>query len=174
MGPLIPLFWTSVIDSICNEFQSQGGSLTCVLSHLYAIPHICLWCNTYQPLDSQHGGQLHSLNAFFRCDARFEWETCSTSRHAILLVIMANKLVQSLDLLAIIANSANQSSSWTLFTVLFIESATMQRMAYCIILKRTCFYYRLLLVVISGISGFYYLSIKLNYLCLFHRHMPFR
>ena len=31
MGPLIPLFWTS--DDVSLGFQSQGGSLACVLNH---------------------------------------------------------------------------------------------------------------------------------------------
>ena len=35
MEPLIPLFWTSA--DICLEFQSQGGSLACMLSHLHAM-----------------------------------------------------------------------------------------------------------------------------------------
>ena len=32
VGQLITLFWTS--GDVCNEFQSQGGSLTCMLHHL--------------------------------------------------------------------------------------------------------------------------------------------
>ena len=35
VGPLIPLFWTS--GNVSPGFQSQGGSLTCVLCHLCAI-----------------------------------------------------------------------------------------------------------------------------------------
>ena len=42
MGPLIPLFWTS--GDVCPGFQSQGGSLFCVLFHL-CDPQIHLWCN---------------------------------------------------------------------------------------------------------------------------------
>ena len=41
--PLIPLFWTS--GDVCPEFQSQGGSLAFVLSHL-CDPQIHLWCDT--------------------------------------------------------------------------------------------------------------------------------
>ena len=35
MGPLIPLFWTS--GDVSPGFQTQGGSLTCVLCRLHAM-----------------------------------------------------------------------------------------------------------------------------------------
>ena len=35
VGPLIPLFWTS--GDVCPGYQSQGGSLACVLSRLRAM-----------------------------------------------------------------------------------------------------------------------------------------
>ena len=35
MGPLIPLFWAS--GDVCPRFQSQGGSLVCVLSCQHAM-----------------------------------------------------------------------------------------------------------------------------------------
>ena len=35
VGPLIPLFWTS--SDISPGFQSQGGSIACVLCHLHAM-----------------------------------------------------------------------------------------------------------------------------------------
>ena len=35
MGPLIPLFWTS--GDACPRFQSQGGSLACMLRRLQAM-----------------------------------------------------------------------------------------------------------------------------------------
>ena len=35
VGPLIPLFWTS--GDICSGFQSQGGSLACMLPRMRAM-----------------------------------------------------------------------------------------------------------------------------------------
>ena len=43
VGPLMTLLWTSC--DVCPGFQSQDGSLTCVISHL-CDPQIHLWCDT--------------------------------------------------------------------------------------------------------------------------------
>ena len=53
MGPLIPVFWTS--DDI-SGFQSQSGQPYSHLVEAYMlhIPEIYPWCDTCQPLGSQH------------------------------------------------------------------------------------------------------------------------
>ena len=64
----------------------QGGSLSCMLSCLYAFPQIHLRCDTFKRLDGQNGGWLHSLCVFFSRGMilGFQQETShSASRHAI-------------------------------------------------------------------------------------------
>ena len=54
VGPLMPLFWTS--GDVCPGFQSQGGSLACVLSCL-CDPQIHLCCDTCWLCRGHHGIQ---------------------------------------------------------------------------------------------------------------------
>ena len=50
MGTQIPLFFA--YDDVFSGFQTQGGSLTCMLSCLHTIPQIHLLCNTCRPIDA--------------------------------------------------------------------------------------------------------------------------
>ena len=51
-------------------FKTRAGSLTCTWQrHMWCMfPDIHLWCDTFQPLDSQHGGHLLSPHACFSRD----------------------------------------------------------------------------------------------------------
>ena len=62
MGPLIPLFCTSMISALILKL----GWFSCLLSCLHVIPQIHLWYDTCQLLDSQHGSWLCSLHVFSR------------------------------------------------------------------------------------------------------------
>ena len=58
MEDICPFCWateTPVLDIWWD--WPQGGSITCMLSHLYTIPQIHLWCNTCQSLDSKYGSR---------------------------------------------------------------------------------------------------------------------
>ena len=52
LGPLMPLFWTS--GDVYPGFETQGGSLACVLSRL-CDPEIHFWCNTCWLFRGQRG-----------------------------------------------------------------------------------------------------------------------
>ena len=62
-------FWRDT-NTLLREFQSQRGSLACMLFYLHDIPQIHLWCDTCRPLNAQWGGWSHSLLAFFRSASR--------------------------------------------------------------------------------------------------------
>ena len=79
--PLLPLFWT--FGNLCPEFQSQGGSLLCVLCHLHAMN------SSYSPLvrhlltsrrPGQHGGW-----------AVFDQRTCIYFYHGFYLFLSLDK-----------------------------------------------------------------------------------
>ena len=59
VGPLIPLFWTSC--DVCPGFQSQGGSVAWMLSHL-CDPQIHLWCNACLLYRGEHDSRAFSIH----------------------------------------------------------------------------------------------------------------
>ena len=56
------LFWTS--GDICPGFQSQGGSLTCIIPRLQWIPQIHLWCNSCLLFNGQYSNWAFYLPTY--------------------------------------------------------------------------------------------------------------
>ena len=83
-GDIDTLFCTS--DDLYPGFQSQGGSLPCLLPHLCAIDSSdSPWCNTCWPFDGQHGGSafLIHLLAYVYTSIGKTWNLILTGKFPI-------------------------------------------------------------------------------------------
>ena len=87
VGPLIPLFWTS--GDVCPGFQSQGGSLVCMLPCLHTTDASDSQVSGVTPADLLVASKAANCVSNMRvAEVGFDQETSHTvSRHAIHLAI---------------------------------------------------------------------------------------
>ena len=96
-GHWYPIFGLLVTSDLC--FKAKVDSLlACIIACSQWIPQIHLWCNTCQPLDGQHGSQLHSLHDTYVAEVGCQDSIGKHSKQACYPVDHRDRLSKSLHL----------------------------------------------------------------------------